>query len=958
MTSLKLWVVISAFCSILFSVSLQASIVGSPPITTIDIPADPYATLFDLVQDNNNVIYVSHEQGVKIFDGSRWQDIIIPDTYLTRELYFDGVDKVYVGGYDFFGYIKRDQYGIYQFINLTPQEKPIEFASIWEITPCDKRIFFQALNDVFALNPDSGEINTWHFENKLGNITCINQQVLIQDRTVGFKILRQNEWLDSDIQPQDNSLIYKFESLGSGKKFIRSLSNKWRIIEDNVIKNIRFSTPLPELGSYASSENLSENQIVMGAKNGMLTFLDFENMTSQSFKLSNDWIAAIRTTTDNGLLILSNFKIYHLSWPSPWRIQDSTTGLSSDIFDITFWNNQLYALSRSGVYIEKNKQENDQNNHFSLLNWTNQEAWDLLPLNSEEMLFAESHYAFLIKNNHKTVITDMIYPRNFMQSRYDANRIYMMTELDARLLSRNGDTWHDWVITKGKPTSLVELSEGNLLVTTINDEFYRVVLNEGFDAVEKVIDLAKVNNMYAGELDNLMLYVDPENEIMASNSQQFYRFKNNQLIASDLMGLSDYLNPSELISLKTAPDKSLWASSATQLFRHVKGTEWQTIDAKPYIQGGIYDMAFLPGQIKISANSVILSYLLDQSIESTESNGHLLITAIQVLSNQDVSPKYLPIESEKSITLGPNENGLTFQFSFTDIKNIKTTEYQYRLKGYNKLWSPYSSNSQVSFLKLPAGDYQFEVRAKDVNGQIHHSSAVAFAIEPVWYLTIWAKLTGLVLSLLVALLVLKLILKWREKIHIKQKDELKRIINDKTKKLKLANEALQDLAHKDSLTGLSNRLFIDSYIDQLIDSKVCTLSILMIDMDDFKQYNDTFGHLVGDELLEKVAQSLLRLIKRKDDLVARYGGEEFLVILPNTDKDNAFITAEELRLSAIKHKEHITLSIGLAYSKNNQPIQSAKDVFAIIDQADKALYEAKRAGKNQVVVYNHQLLSH
>ncbi|KAA3640372.1 MAG: hypothetical protein DWP95_08745, partial [Proteobacteria bacterium] len=161
MVSLRFLVLICFFCSFAYSPSLNAIIVGSLPITTIDIPAEPYATFFDLVQDHNNVIYISHEKGVKVFDGSRWQDINIPDTYLTRMLYFDGVDRVYVGGFDFFGYINRNQYGIYQFTNLTPNKPHIEFASIWDIMACDKRIFFRALNHVFALNPKSGEINSW-----------------------------------------------------------------------------------------------------------------------------------------------------------------------------------------------------------------------------------------------------------------------------------------------------------------------------------------------------------------------------------------------------------------------------------------------------------------------------------------------------------------------------------------------------------------------------------------------------------------------------------------------------------------------------------------------------------------------------------------------------------------------------------------------------------------------------
>lgn len=932
----------------------QATIVGSPPITEISIPSEPYVTFFDMAQDHNNVIYLSYEKGVKIYDGTRWQTLLIPNTYLTRILYFDQKDRVYVGGFDFFGYIIRNQFGSYEFVSLTPPDYPIEFASIWGITACNGLIFFQALNHVFSYEPDSGDINSWPFVGKLGDLECIDNQVWLQDRSEGLKVLANNQWLNSDIKLDDNSLIYEFETLQNNTIFIRSLSNNWRLIEGDQVKSIEFSSQLPELGSFASSLTLNDNHMVLGGKDGTLTFLDFNQFTSESFQLSSDWVSAIVKSKDGGLLILSNFKIYHLTWPSPWRIQDSDTGLSSDIFDLTTWNNQLYATSRSGVFVEDVNQATQQHKSFKPLNLTTQEAWNLLPINPDEMLLADSHYAYLIKNNEKQILTEIIYPRTFVQSKYNPNHIYMLTELDTRLLVRNGDNWHDWVVAEGKPSSFVEVENDTLLITNEDGRFLKVLMNDELNSIEATIEMNGQTNLAPEEINQLTLFEGPNNQVLAATDSHFYQYLNDELIATDLYGLTDIQPPSDL-SMMGTKNGTLWALSATHAYLLDAKNQWLVIDASPYINGGIYDIEFYADQVKLSANGMILSYLFNQPNTANVVSGQMLITAAKLNNTASSQIIEIPLSSTTPYVFGPEAGGLTVQYSFTDIKNSAATQYQYRIKGHNNQWSPYSKNTQASLLELPAGSYSFEVRALDVNGQTHNSQSLTFVVEPAWYLTTLAKILWFALFLLLGLIGMKLFLNWRERKHEEQKQALKEIINEKTNALKLANQALQDLAHKDSLTGLSNRLYLDKYINQLIINRVDTFSVLMMDMDHFKKYNDTYGHLAGDQLLEKFSQSLMTRINRKQDLAARYGGEEFLVIMPKASAEYTLRTAENIRSHTEQQAEKTTISMGVAFATAEHKIRSAKDVFKLIDQADKALYEAKTTGRNQIVTYSETL---
>jgi diguanylate cyclase (GGDEF)-like protein len=160
----------------------------------------------------------------------------------------------------------------------------------------------------------------------------------------------------------------------------------------------------------------------------------------------------------------------------------------------------------------------------------------------------------------------------------------------------------------------------------------------------------------------------------------------------------------------------------------------------------------------------------------------------------------------------------------------------------------------------------------------------------------------------------------------------------------LRAERLRWLAAKDPLTLLMNRGTFDERMQAEVARAVRhrhPLSVAMIDIDHFKKFNDTYGHMVGDEVL-RVLGDMLRKSLRKSDLVARYGGEEFIVLFPETPSANAVFKAEDLRKTI--EQSSVTVSIGVAELPADGP-----DMRAVIDCADQRLYQAKRAGRNRLV---------
>ena len=189
------------------------------------------------------------------------------------------------------------------------------------------------------------------------------------------------------------------------------------------------------------------------------------------------------------------------------------------------------------------------------------------------------------------------------------------------------------------------------------------------------------------------------------------------------------------------------------------------------------------------------------------------------------------------------------------------------------------------------------------------------------------------------------------------RDRLAQLVQERTAELQAANERLQSLARTDALTGLPNRRHFDeAKTTEMRRARRHghSLSLLICDIDSFKDYNDHYGHAMGDSCLSAVAQALKSQLGRAGDMVARIGGEEFGVLLPATSGPAAHMLAERLREAvaacAIEHlhsacAQVVTISIGLAVREAG----ATEEFGAMFQRADQALYRAKVAGRNQVV---------
>lgn len=186
---------------------------------------------------------------------------------------------------------------------------------------------------------------------------------------------------------------------------------------------------------------------------------------------------------------------------------------------------------------------------------------------------------------------------------------------------------------------------------------------------------------------------------------------------------------------------------------------------------------------------------------------------------------------------------------------------------------------------------------------------------------------------------------------------LEKQVAQRTKELEQVNQKLHRLASLDALTQVANRRRFDEYLQetwQRLLNEIAPMSLIMCDVDCFKSYNDTYGHQVGDDCLQRIAKAINCGAKHPAYLVARYGGEEFAVILPNTSERGAMYIAETIKIEVewlkLPHpdsmvSQYVTLSMGVSSTLPDRD----SSPNALVKAADRALYEAKQQGRDRIV---------
>ncbi|WP_158677942.1 ligand-binding sensor domain-containing diguanylate cyclase [Pseudoalteromonas sp. T1lg76] len=308
------------------------------------------------------------------------------------------------------------------------------------------------------------------------------------------------------------------------------------------------------------------------------------------------------------------------------------------------------------------------------------------------------------------------------------------------------------------------------------------------------------------------------------------------------------------------------------------------------------------------------------------------------------------------VDVPPEHNRISFTYAGLGYVMTERIEYQTRLLGYEQHWVDRGNLHITEYTNLPPGSYRFEVRARYPYGIWQASgAAVEIKVAPKVWQTLGFKI------FVVALLLLLLLLVYRLRFyHLKRSEaRLKKRVKEQTQVLAKQAQAFEHQATHDQLTGIANRRAFDQwlvvhFVQAQRDGQ--PLSLLLLDIDHFKQINDHYSHLVGDQVIATVVQIIARCLPPQA-LFARWGGEEFTILFPGLDEDGALCWAQRIRhqiasydYSVLARGLQVSVSIGAA------DIDCAVNADRLLSHADKALYLAKEQGRNRCLGHRRDYL--
>ncbi len=395
---------------------------------------------------------------------------------------------------------------------------------------------------------------------------------------------------------------------------------------------------------------------------------------------------------------------------------------------------------------------------------------------------------------------------------------------------------------------------------------------------------------------------------------------------------------------------NLWVSTQHGLTVYDKKTgQFRTLT----VQNDLREKEFHTGRFKGRNGELYfggMSALYRFNPQAIEHNTHIPpihITSVRILNQERKFDRQIYLMD--SIRISYSENYISFTFAALDYRDPDKNQYAYKLEGFDSDWVYCGARHTASYTNLPGGTYTFRVKGSNNDG-LWNETGTSLAVRvsrPPW-------LTAYAFAFYVLVLVVSVYALATRRSKIELAHKVSELLEVK-EALEKANAELARLSTIDGLTGLPNRRKLDEELSQRLAAakrERHDLSILMLDLDFFKRYNDHYGHGKGDDCLKRISSALTSALERTTDFVARYGGEEFLIILPYTDRAGAATVAERIRRVVeslnIPHQSSevspfVTISIGII-SVLPGPDQR---VDGLLHDVDEALYRAKQNGRNR-----------
>lgn len=709
-----------------------------------------------VTQATNRFMYFANNEGLLEYNGSEWALYPTPNETIMRSVKVIG-NRVYCGFYMDFGYWARKADGSMAYTSLGSKikEKIIDDEQFWNITQYDRWVLFQSLMQIFIYDTKTGAFNVIGSDTGMHRVFTVNNTILYQTFGSGLfeiengksRLLTNDAFLSENkivkLYPRDNGYLVLTQHNGF-YEFKDGQFTKWNIPADTDLAT----------GTIYSGSQLSDNSFAIGTVSNGIFIVSAEGVVkyhiTQNKGLSNNTALSLFEDADRNVWVGLDNGINCINLQSPVRSYVDDTGFLGTVYTSVLHNGLLYVGTNQGLFCKPyHSAEN-----FKFIPGTKGQVWSLYVYDGT--LFCGHDFGtYIINSNTASVIFQGLGTWKFEPHPHNKNLLIQGNYMGLSVLEKTNSGWKFRNRVKGFDVSsrFFAIRENNdVYISHEYKGIYRISLDAGYITANNV---TIYKNPVKGRNVSLATFAD---KVYFAGKEGIFRLNDKSRQFERQAGLSAVFANDEYTSGKLIPDTSgkLW---------------FFTKDYINYLSAGRLNAELKHNIIPIPS-SITNSMLGYENITQLTPNVYLIGTTdgYYTLNVNEISFKKYPayitnisvneqnktpyrIDTQHEVTLGHNDNNITFSFTVPEYGKYINAEYSYKLEGVQDEWSTWSTRASATFKNLSPGEYTFRVKAKTGNSQSVNTTSYTFTISKPWYATNFALFIYLVIALIAAYLI-------------------------------------------------------------------------------------------------------------------------------------------------------------------------------------------------------------
>jgi signal transduction histidine kinase/DNA-binding response OmpR family regulator/ligand-binding sensor domain-containing protein len=769
---------------------------------------DSYSQNWSILQDKRGIIYVANRGCLLEFDGISWRKIRVHNSSV-RSLAMDDRGTIYVGGDNEIGYLAPDEKGSFQCVSLVDyiDENRRNFSTIWKILAEKEEIYFWSLKFIFRWNPIKKEMKVW--DAKDYNVKQFNafficygkiyirhkEKGLIQMENGTLKPIPGGETFASKkiymMVPYDNNVSTK-------KMLIGTYENGFYIYDDNTI------TPLPtNVDDYIKKKKLyhgvrlSSGDFALATLRGGVIIMDSQGFEKHKFikayGLQDEDVKYVFEDSQGNLWLGLNKGISKIEYGTPVSVYDDRSLITGIVLSVVKHHKDLYVGTTSGLYILTSPLKK-----FGIIHDISTNCYSLLSI-GDSVLAATENGVFYVVNDKKRIRQIISTSSHvLLRSKKNINRIWVGTELGLVSLYReveNGQWSIEYKFKKiVKPIrTIVEDENGDLWLGISPNGILKVPFSyDNISLNVTPIPYGESNKLPSGEV-----YVFwAARCVMFGAGTGLYRFDEKKSVFIPDARFGEEFNGSRnFYHLAEDKNGNIWFHSRYRNFKAIPRPDGTfDLNKEPSLIHTVQVNAIYPDPdediIWFASDDGLIRYDTTKKKGEYKPNFFPLIRKVWVNENLRIDGYKMDIDKDWKDFFPPlpyEERNLRFEFAAPFFLGESVTQYQYFLEGYDEKWSEWTSETKRDYTNLDSGTYAFQVRAKNVYGELNRKAVFKFKILPPWYKAWWAFL----LYAFFAFLMVYFIVKWRSwRLH-QEKQRLEQVVKERTKEINQKSQQLE-----------------------------------------------------------------------------------------------------------------------------------------------------------------------